>query len=63
MDHPHRSVGAAETLFHRRLGLVHPQAAYIHGVGLGAHLGTEAAMACEASEAMALDPIGTEVIE
>jgi hypothetical protein len=42
---------------------VHPQAAYIHGVGLGAHLGTDAAMVCEASEAMAWDPIGTEVIE
>jgi hypothetical protein len=38
VDHPHRPVGTAQALLHRRLGLVHPQAALIHAVGLGAHL-------------------------
>jgi hypothetical protein len=37
VDHPHRPVGAAQALLQRRLGLMHPQAAHIHGVGLGAH--------------------------
>ena len=38
MDHPEGAIGVAQPFLQGRFGLMHPQAAHIDGVALGAHL-------------------------